>query len=134
MQYGPDYCEGIFPHIAQTKRLILYDSNPKGKRRRQEKLGSIRCIKSIADLNVNWFVFMTSAAVLLCGPLDSPANGNVDISGPLFGDMAAAVYTCDPCFNLTTEDGRGISTSESFTRICQENGEWSGFEPTCQCM
>ena len=54
----------------------------------------------------------------------------MDISGPLFGDMA--VYTCDTGFNLTTEDGLGTSTSESFTRICQENEEWSGFEPACQ--
>ena len=73
---------------------------------------------------------MNFAAVLLCGPLDSPANGNVDISGPLFGKMA--VYTCDTGFNLTTEDGLATSTSESFIRICQENGEWSGFEPACQ--
>ena len=51
----------------------------------------------------------------------APANGAVDLSdGSLVG--AVAIYTCDPSFRLI-----GVES-----RMCQENGSWSGEAPICE--
>ena len=56
-----------------------------------------------------------------CGTLSEPANGTVDLSdGTLVG--AVATYTCDHSFRLI---GLG-------SRVCQENGSWSGEAPICE--
>lgn len=65
--------------------------------------------------------FPFSNAAVMCGQLDPPADGNLNISGFTFS--SEAVYTCDFGFSLSTGD-------ETFTRICQNNG-WSSAEPTC---
>lgn len=57
-----------------------------------------------------------------CGDLESPDNGMVDLSnGTTFGSQA--VYTCNDPFKL---NGNSV-------RVCQENGEWSGSTPVCDC-
>ena len=59
--------------------------------------------------------------VIDCGTLPEPASGSVDLSdGSLVG--AVAIYTCDPSFRLIGVD----------SRVCQENGSWSGEAPTCE--
>ena len=64
-------------------------------------------------------VYITSPAVD-CGVLDDPNNGQVSLDGTTPGSNAT--YTCDPGFSL-------IGNME---RICQQNGQWSGSEPTCE--
>ena len=58
-------------------------------------------------------------AVVDCGELDDPDNGQVSLDETTFESIAT--YTCDPGFILT---GNTV-------RICQENGNWSDSEPTC---
>ena len=58
--------------------------------------------------------------VIDCGSLDDPTNGQVSLDETTVGSIAT--YTCDPGFML-------IGNME---RTCQENGEWSGNEPTCE--
>ena len=59
--------------------------------------------------------------VLDCGTLSEPVNGGIDLSGgTLVG--AVAIYTCDPSFRLI-----GVES-----RVCQENGSWSGETPICE--
>lgn len=55
-----------------------------------------------------------------CGPLKSPDNGLVRVPGTLFS--FAARYSCDIAFKLV-----GFAT-----RVCQQNGEWSGDPPVCE--
>ena len=59
--------------------------------------------------------------VVDCGQLPSPANGQVSLSGTLFGSTAS--YSCGVGFNLV---GNTI-------RTCLADGQWSGIAPTCQC-
>ena len=54
-----------------------------------------------------------------CGPLDDPANGNVDV--PLTEFSGVATYTCV----------EGYVLSGGNTRTCQANEMWSGVAPTC---
>ncbi|XP_053408096.1 sushi, von Willebrand factor type A, EGF and pentraxin domain-containing protein 1-like [Mercenaria mercenaria] len=54
-----------------------------------------------------------------CGILSDPMNGGVTISGTKFG--AYATYVCDA--------GHQITGSPS--RLCQEDGTWSGSSPSC---
>ena len=58
--------------------------------------------------------------VIDCGELDDPDNGQVSHDETTVGSIAT--YTCDPGFNIVG----------NMTRICQENGDWSGTEPTCE--
>ncbi len=51
-----------------------------------------------------------------CGPLADPMNGTVVLN------TTQAIYTCD--------DGFGIVGNS--TRVCQENGEWTDTDPSCQ--
>ena len=75
---------------------------------------------------MNNFIFhcLCVCAVVDCGTLEDPANGQVDTSGgTTFGSLAN--YTCDASFILL-----GVTT-----RMCQADEQWSGDEPTCgKCM
>ena len=57
--------------------------------------------------------------IVRCGGLNSPINGRVSISDNTVGGIAT--YTCNS----------GYSLSGSGTRICQNDGSWSGSTPTC---
>lgn len=54
-----------------------------------------------------------------CGLLLAPDNGAVQVNGTVFN--STATYSCNE--NLT---------SASTSRICQQNGVWSGEEPVCK--
>ena len=56
---------------------------------------------------------------IMCPPLPDIDNGVVEWSGLSPGGVAT--YTCDPGFILVGDA----------TRICRDNGTWSGEEPTC---
>jgi len=57
--------------------------------------------------------------VVDCGSLQDPQDGQVVLSGTIFG--STATYTCNTGFVLLGDE----------TRICQANGEWSGLIPLC---
>lgn len=57
-----------------------------------------------------------------CGPLDFPVNGIVRVDSTTVGSIA--FYSCHPAFQLVGQE----------RRTCQENGEWSGTKPECQCI
>ena len=54
-----------------------------------------------------------------CPQLDSPTNGRVLVTG--LGVQEQAIYVCDPGFVIV-----GL-----LVRICLDNGEWGGDDPTC---
>ena len=56
-----------------------------------------------------------------CPTLVAPSNGRLEIAGP-GGYEDVATYSCDTGFNL-------VGMSE---RSCQNDGTWSGHEPTCK--
>ena len=61
------------------------------------------------------------STVVDCGTLDDPDNGQVNhTAGTTF--QQTATYSCTTGHNLTGDS----------TRTCQNNGVWSGSEPTCQ--
>lgn len=62
-----------------------------------------------------------SSAVVDCGPLENPENGNVFVFGTTFWSFAS--YSCFTGYRLI---------GSSF-RICLGSGIWSGSAPTCQC-
>ena len=55
-----------------------------------------------------------------CPTLTDPASGDVNFNSTEIGSMAN--YSCNEGFIL----------NGNATRICQDNGEWSGDDPTCQ--
>ena len=57
-----------------------------------------------------------------CPDLEDPLNGMVDQSGKTPGSIAA--YFCDALYQVVPP--------ESAVRVCMENGQWSGQEPTCE--
>ena len=63
------------------------------------------------------FVFLQR---LVCGRLQDPRNGDVDLKGITVGSKAS--YSCDHGFDLK---GNRI-------RTCQLNGRWSGMNPFCK--
>ena len=58
-------------------------------------------------------------AVVDCGSIGDPENGEVTFSETTFGSLAT--YECDEGFELVGEA----------TRTCEATGEWSGEEPVC---
>ena len=62
------------------------------------------------------------SAVIDCGSLDDPENGQVELSNTTVGSTAN--FTCNQDY---------ILSNGSSTRICQTNGEWSGDSPFCEC-
>ena len=61
-------------------------------------------------------------AVVDCGNLTDPANGQVNTSGTTFGQTAT--YSCNTGYNLVGDS----------SHTCQATGVWSGSAPTCQSM
>lgn len=57
---------------------------------------------------------------ITCPVLSNPANGQVLVDSRVFGSVA--IYVCDDGFVLVGEG----------TRVCSENGQWSGTEPQCE--
>ena len=64
-----------------------------------------------------------SVTVVDCGTLSNPENGQVALTGTVFG--SEATYTCDSAYTLI---GGGA------TRTCQSDGQWSSDEPTCELI
>ena len=58
---------------------------------------------------------------IVCGPLSSPENGNVMVSGTGLG--AEAMYTCNTGYSINGES----------TRVCENSSspQWSGNAPVC---
>ena len=57
----------------------------------------------------------------VCETLDDPENGQVNVSnGAVTGAMAT--YACDEGFILDGPE----------TRVCDDEGRWSGSEPECR--
>ena len=54
-----------------------------------------------------------------CGALGDPANGQVEYTATTFGSVAE--YTCDS----------GCDPVGDSTRICTDEGTWSGSTPQC---
>ena len=61
-----------------------------------------------------------SIAVIDCGSLKPPTNGQIEVSTTVLGSLAN--YSCNPMFRLVGSE----------TRICMENGEWIPDVPTCE--
>ena len=57
-----------------------------------------------------------------CDNLNDPSNGQVTLTGTVFGSVAS--YECDTGFSLVG----------NMERTCQDDGEWSGTDPTCNGM
>ena len=64
---------------------------------------------------------LLSVPEIVCGPLSSPANGNVMVSGSGLG--AVATYSCDPGYTMQGDS----------TRVClnAQNPQWTSQAPTC---
>ena len=60
------------------------------------------------------------SAIVRCPTLSNPSNGRVSQQGDRPG--ARATYVCNSGYEL---DGAS-------SRICQNNGQWSGEAPTCE--
>ncbi len=65
----------------------------------------------------------TDAGPPECTPLTAPDNGSVDRTTGVAGDVAT--YACEPGYLLTGNGGES-------TRTCQDDGSWSGSDPTCE--
>ena len=65
--------------------------------------------------------FHSVSAVVDCGSLEYPDNGQVELSNTTF--ELTANYTCDLGYSL---NGNSI-------RTCEANGNWSGDPPSCEC-
>ena len=57
---------------------------------------------------------------MTCPELYDPDNGRVMITGSTYGSVA--IYSCEPGYELVGDE----------TRSCEEDGTWSGDEPTCE--
>ena len=56
----------------------------------------------------------------MCPTLNDPDNGNVELSGNTFGQIAE--YTCNTGFNLIGES----------ILMCGADGQWIGDSPVCE--
>ena len=59
-------------------------------------------------------------SVVVCPTLNDPNNGNVELSGNTFGQIAE--YTCNTGFNLIGDS----------MLICGADGQWIGDSPVCE--
>ena len=75
----------------------------------------------LVHLQVNILLYLLCvSAVVDCGSLDDPDNGQVNFSNTTF--ESTANYTCDLGYNLNGNS----------TRTCEASGEWSGDPPSCE--
>ena len=65
-------------------------------------------------------ILVFSTPAVDCGELESPSNGDVQLTGTTFGSVAT--YTCMEGFKLANGDQR---------RECDEDGLWTGEPPIC---
>ena len=66
-------------------------------------------------------LYISFTQAIDCGPLSSPANGDVSVNpDTAFG--STATYSCR----------RGFLLLGNRLRRCQADGQWSNSEPTCQ--
>ena len=65
---------------------------------------------------------LSISAVIDCGNLDDPDNGQVELSNTTLGSTA----------NFTCSQGYSLSNGNN-TRTCEANGQWSGDPPFCEC-
>ena len=76
-------------------------------------------------LAVNSLVYFYSvSAVVDCGSLEDPANGQVEFSNTSTTFGSTANYTCNLGYRLL--DGSSI-------RTCEASGDWTGDSPSCEC-
>ena len=68
----------------------------------------------------NWSGRPPICRIIRCGQLNSPSNGQVAIIDDAPG--GTAVYSCNSGYTLVGRD----------TRICQDDGSWSGIPPICR--
>ena len=66
--------------------------------------------------------FVVICVVIYCPPLGEPTNGVK--SSETTGCSANVMFHCNVGYRLVG----------SYTRTCQENGTWSGQQPTCECL
>lgn len=66
------------------------------------------------------YIYMSLLAVVTCDELTNPVFGVVNATGDGVGDRA--MYFCQS----------GYLLSGNRERTCQESGEWTGSDPTCQ--
>lgn len=78
--------------------------------------------KRICTSNGTWNGSIPECEIVDCGPLSSPQNGSVHVSGTTFQN--AATYSCMTAFTLST----------SSSRICLANGSWDGMSPVCKLI
>jgi len=73
------------------------------------------------DLSVSLILHLVTSSALSgdCGIPDAPVNGNVSLSSTTVGHTVN--YTCEQGYKL-------LGTS---SRTCQDNGQWSGTQPSC---
>ena len=70
-------------------------------------------------LTLNGYITMIFYAVVDCGNLLAPSNGDVMVSTTEFG--STVTYSCNDGYTL-----EGVTT-----RTCLASGSWSGTAPTC---
>ena len=78
----------------------------------------VRCVQN-KSIEYNADTYKFEYAIVVCPTLSNPQNGRVNQRGNKPGDRAS--YTCNSGYELVGQS----------TRICQNNGQWSGDAPTC---
>ncbi|KAH3836216.1 hypothetical protein DPMN_109587 [Dreissena polymorpha] len=74
---------------------------------------------SMCQANAMWTSITRSCVPKDCGPLNSPANGKININGTTFGNSVS--YTCT----------FGYALIGDMSRVCLASGLWSGSDPVC---
>ena len=73
---------------------------------------------------VNSLVYFHSiSAVVDCGSLEDPDNGQVEFSNTSTTFGSTANYTCNLGYRLLDENS---------TRTCEASGDWTGDPPSCE--
>ena len=75
----------------------------------------------VCQANGRWSGSLPACVPSDCGDPGAPQNGRVDVSSTSIGSTAQ--YVCTEGYTL-----RGLKS-----RLCQQNGDWSGDVPECVC-
>ena len=117
-------CQSGYVPIGNETRTCQENAQWSGTEPECERRSSLQYLNGIV------FGFCLRTILLFrtvadCGPLDSPENGTVVLgSGGSTTVNSIAFYSCDIGFDLTPLD--------ALPRKCEENGQWSNEEPTCE--